>query len=295
MKLGGGPVLVTGSTGQLAMAMQRAAGPLDVRRAGRPMLDFERPDSIDAVFDAIHPGVVVNAAAWTAVDLAETHEAEARRANRDGPERIARLCATAGIPLIHISTDYVFDGRKGSPYVETDATSPTGLYGRTKLEGEHAVIAACPTAIVLRTSWVYSRDGKNFVRTMLGAAAKARVLRVVADQRGCPTTADDLAQAIVALIGVLRDGWRNDYAGIYHAAGTGWTTWHGLATAAFEDAERHGLVPPVVEPIATADWPTPAARPADSRLDCGALHSKFQISLPEWRLSLRRTVSEILN
>ena len=238
--------------------------------------------------------MVVNAAAWTAVDAAEKEVDAAMRANRDGPETLARLCAAAGIPFIHISTDYVFDGDKGAPYVETDATNPTAAYGATKLAGEHAVLAAYPRATILRTSWVYSATGKNFVKTMLGAAQKMDRLRVVADQKGCPTAARDLAVAILGVAARINDGWQDAYAGIFHAAGSGWTTWHGLATAVFEDSARHGQKIPIVDPIRTEDWPTPARRPPDSRLDCEKMARVFGVRQPDWRASVARTVDELL-
>ncbi len=286
-------ILVTGGAGQLATELARAGGDA-VHRAGRPNFDFDRPDTLAATFAAARPTLVVNAAAWTAVDAAEAEPDGAARANRDGPATLAALCADARIPMIHVSTDYVFDGNKGAPYVETDPTSPTAIYGTTKLEGEQAVLAACPQAIVLRTAWVYSAVGKNFVKTMLGAAQKTSTLRVVADQRGNPTAARDLATAILAIAAQLRDGWQPGYAGVFHMAGTGDTTWHGLAIAVFEDAARHGRTPPTVTPIATADWPTPARRPPDSRLDCTKLHRVFGLRLPAWRDSVRLTVDELL-
>jgi dTDP-4-dehydrorhamnose reductase len=286
-------IMVTGGAGQLATAMEHEGGAI-VRRVGRPNFDFDRQTSIAETVQAIRPAFVVNAAAWTAVDAAEADPEAAGRANRDGPAALAALCADAGITLIHISTDYVFDGNKGAPYTEADPTSPTGVYGATKLEGEQAVLAACPRAVVLRTSWVYSAHGKNFVRTMLGAAQKTDRLRVVADQRGCPTSARDLAVAILAIVARLRDGWQDRYAGVFHAAGTGSTTWHGFAEALFQDAAQYGRPVPTVDAIATADWPTPARRPPDSRLDCAKLAQVFDIHLPEWRSGLSRTVAELL-
>jgi dTDP-4-dehydrorhamnose reductase len=285
-------ILVTGGTGQLATALVAAAGSA-VIRVGRPEFDFDRPESLGETFRAASPELVINAAAWTAVDAAETNQEAAARANATGPESLARLCADAGIPLIHVSTDYVFDGCKGEPYTEADPTSPTGVYGSTKRAGELAVLAAHPRAIVARTSWVYAATGKNFVRTMLGAARKTSKLRVVADQTGCPTNADDLALALLAIAAVLESGWRDDYAGVVHVAGTSSTTWHGLATATFEAAGRHGLRMPEVMPITTADWPTPAQRPADSRLDTTRLATVFGHRLPLWRSSLERTVDTI--
>jgi dTDP-4-dehydrorhamnose reductase len=289
-------ILIAGGSGQLAVALVEAAASrrLDVRSVGRPTLDFDRPASIAEVFEDIAPWLVINAAAYTAVDAAEDDADAALRANRDGPAELARLCEAAGIPLIHVSTDYVFDGTKGAPYVETDPTSPQGVYGATKLAGEQAVAATCSRSIILRTSWVYSPRGKNFVRTMLAVGQKNPRLKVVADQRGCPTSARHLAEAIIAIAARLADGgWQDRFAGVYHAAGTGETTWHGLATATFEAAVRHGMTPPTVEPIATDQWPTKARRPPDSRLDCGKLASVFGLHLPPWRDGLDRTVDAI--
>ncbi len=285
-------ILVTGGAGQVATELAARAGDRSTR-VGRPEFDFDQPDTIAALFERVRPRLVVNAAAWTAVDAAEQQEAAAFRANRDGPAALAQLCAAAGVPLIHISTDYVFDGLKGAPYVETDATSPTGVYGSSKLAGEQAVLGY-DRAVVLRTSWVYAAMGKNFVRTMLGAAQKTNVLKVVADQQGCPTNAGDLAEVILAIAARIDTGWRLDYAGVFHAAGTGSTTWHGLAMAAFEQAALHGRPMPTVTPITTADWPTPAKRPPDSRLDCSKLTRVFDMRLPPWRPTLARTVDAIV-
>jgi dTDP-4-dehydrorhamnose reductase len=287
-----GPILVTGGSGQLASALAAAGGDA-VRVVGRPAFDFDRPESIVASFRAAAPWLVVNAAAYTAVDAAEDDAEAAYRANRDGPGALAQLCAAAGVPLIHISTDYVFDGAKGAPYVETDATAPTGVYGASKLAGEQEVLAVWARTIVLRTSWVYAPTGKNFVRTMLRVGAERDRLRVVADQRGCPTTAADLADAILAIAARLREGWRDSYAGVFHAAGSGETTWHGLAVATFEEAARSGARAPVVEAITTADYPTKAKRPADTRLDCGKLAAVFGVRLPDWRPSLARTIEAV--
>jgi dTDP-4-dehydrorhamnose reductase len=295
-------ILVTGGTGQLAQALHdralggAASGALsgeELRVIGRPAFDFDQPEGLQAAMAAHAPSLVINTAAYTAVDRAEQDAAAAARANRDGPAVLAHYCAGAGIPLIHISTDYVFDGLKGAPYVETDAPNPTGVYGATKLAGEQAVLAGCPRAIVLRTSWVYAATGKNFVLTMLNAAAKAPRLRVVADQTGCPSAAIDLADAILAIAARLRGGWTEAFGGVFHLAGTGATTWHGLATAVFEDAARHGLTAPPVDPIATADWPTPARRPPDSRLDCGKLAAVFGVAMPPWRPTLTRVIDSI--
>jgi dTDP-4-dehydrorhamnose reductase len=272
-------ILVTGGSGQLATAMRDLGGAW-VRVVGRPDFDFDTPATIDALF-ASPPKILVNAAAWTAVDLAETEPEAADRANHLGPADIAGLCARHGTRLIHVSTDYVFDGNKGAPYLEDDATNPTGVYGATKLAGEKAVMAACPTAIILRTSWVYAAQGKNFFLTMLNAAKRLPKLRVVADQRGTPSYAPDLAAAILAIIDKGMS-----VSGIFHVTGSGETSWHGFATAIFAEAAKYGYPVPEVEAIATADWPTPAKRPGDSRLDCGKLAHHYGVILPAWQDSL---------
>jgi dTDP-4-dehydrorhamnose reductase len=285
-------LLVTGGSGQLATSLAKAA-PHRVRVVGRPAFDFDDTATLDALFNGEAPALVVNAAAWTAVDLAESQPEAAARANASGPGHLAALCARHNTRLIHVSTDYVFDGEKGAPYVETDQVNPTGVYGATKLAGEQAVLAALPGAVILRTAWVYAETGKNFLRTMLNAATRMDRLRVVADQRGTPTNADDLAAAVLTVAEAMLRG--DAEGGIYHATGSGETTWHGFATAIFEAAGPRGWKVPAVDAIATADWPTPARRPADSRLDCGKLAGSFGARLPPWQTSLRRAVAAICN
>ena len=289
-----GPILVTGGSGQLARALSDAAGTRPMLRVGRPAFDFDAPSTLPAELERIAPAIIVNAAAYTAVDRAETDADAADRANHLGPKLLAAYCARAGIPLIHVSTDYVFDGTKGAPYTERDPTHPSGVYGATKLAGEQAVLAGCDQAMVLRTAWVYSATGRNFVVTMLNAARKNPRLRVVADQIGNPTAAPDLAAAILGIVDSLGDGWGSAYGGVFHAAGSGATSWHGLACAAFAAAAARGQAAPEVEPIATADWPTPVRRPPDSRLDCTRLEQTFGQRLPEWDLTLPGIVDRIL-
>ena len=284
-------ILVTGGTGQVASELAARA---PVTLVGRPEFDFDRPDTIPAAFERAQPSLVVNAAAWTAVDAAEKEPEAAYRANRDGPAALAALCARNGVPLIHLSTDYVFDGAKPAPYVEDDATGPTGVYGASKLAGERAVLESGARAAVLRTAWVYNATGKNFVRTMLGAALKTNQLRVVADQQGCPTHAGDLADAILAVAARMQAGWQPDYGGVFHACGSGSATWHGFALAIFDQAARHGRPAPAVSAITTADYPTPARRPANSRLDCAKLARVFGVALPAWEPSLARTVEAMV-
>lgn len=288
-------ILVTGGSGQLAQALAEAAGDRPLRVVGRPDFDFDRIGALPRVLAEAKPTLVVNAAAYTAVDRAESDAAAAWRANRDGPAVLAAYCGAAGIPLIHVSTDFVFDGSKGAPYTEDDAPNPTSVYGASKLAGEQAVFAACPQAIVLRTSWVYAARGRNFVLTMLNLASTRDRLRVVADQRGCPTAAPDLADAILAIADTIsREGWQPRFAGLFHAAGSGETTWHGLASTAIARAGAYGQKQPeAVEAITSAEFPTPVKRPADSRLDCGKLARVFGLRLPPWENALDRTLARI--
>ncbi len=293
----GAAVLVTGGSGQLATALAGAARREGkILRVGRPLFDFDHPESIAGALAGRRFTAIVNAAAYTAVDAAEDDPEAAFRANRDGPARLAALAAAAGIPLIHVSTDYVFDGTKGAPYLESDPPAPLGIYGASKRAGEEAVLAAGGPALVLRTAWVISPVGRNFVRTMIAARSKTDRLRVVADQRGQPTSAADLAAAIFAIIHRIKsEGWQDRFGGLFHAAGGGETTWHGLATAVFEEAARHGVPPPEIAPIRTGDWPTRARRPADSRLDCTHLAEIFGIRLPLWRESLPPLVDALFD
>jgi dTDP-4-dehydrorhamnose reductase len=234
-----GPVLITGGSGQLGQALVNEAGKrgIDFVAVSRPDFDFDVPATIDACFASAKPSLVVNAAAYTAVDAAETNVEAADRANHIGPARLAELCAAAAIPLIHISTDYVFDGAKGSPYLETDRTGPAGVYGASKRAGELAVLAIAARTIILRTAWVYSAHGKNFARTLLAAARKTTELRVVMDQKGTPTAAPDLAAAILDIASLLATGWKPNYRGIFHATSAGETSWHGFAAAILAAAE----------------------------------------------------------
>jgi dTDP-4-dehydrorhamnose reductase len=291
-----GPILITGGTGQLGHALTHAARErgIDHVAVSRPEFDFDVGETIESCFSSARPRLVVNAAAYTAVDAAETNAEAADRANHTGPGQLAELCAGAGIPLIHISTDYVFDGAKIGAYVETDPTHPAGVYGASKRAGELAVLATGAKAIILRTAWVYSAHGKNFARTMLGAARKTNSLRVVMDQQGTPTAAPDLAAAILDIAALLDAAWKPEYRGIFHATSAGETTWHGFAAAIFAAAEPAGLKPPALTAIRTEEWPTPARRPANSRLDCGKLGLTFGVKLPPWQLSVAPIVQQLV-
>lgn len=290
-------VLVTGRGGQLATGLAAAlpAQGFEAILVGQPEFEFDDPASVAAAFAAARPEAVVNCAAWTAVDAAEDDEPAAFRANALGPAMMAHHCAVAGIPLVQISTDYVFDGRKPTPYVETDAPNPLGAYGRTKLAGEWAALAGHDRTVVLRTAWVFSPVGHNFLRTMLRLGADRDELRVVADQWGSPTAAPDLADAIAGVLARIREnGWQPAYGGVFHATGAGHTTWHGFAEAIFGAAAGRLSTRSVrVLPIATADYPTKAVRPANSRLDCARLAATFGVSLPPWGQGLARVLEGI--
>jgi dTDP-4-dehydrorhamnose reductase len=289
-------ILVTGREGQVASALAEEGPALghEIIRLGRPDFDLSKPEGIRAALVQHRPDVVVSAAAYTAVDQAESEGDLAMAVNGTAPGIIAAAGAELSLPIIHLSTDYVFDGLKPTPYLETDSTGPQGAYGRTKLAGEAAVAAANPHHVILRTAWVYAHRGKNFVRTMLRLAADRPELRVVSDQLGCPTYATDLARAILDISGKLAAGEAGDERfGVFHASGTGDTSWAGFATAIFELAAAQGWPASRVIPIATADYPTPARRPANSRLDCNKLHKVYGIRQPHWFDGLSRCLARL--
>lgn len=293
----GRPILIVGSTGQVARALvERAARHgVPVVAHGRPVLDLERPAGLGSAVVDIRPSAIVNAAAYTAVDKAESEPERAFAINRDGAAALARAAAVLGVPFVHLSTDYVYDGGKAEPYREDDATGPAGVYGRSKLEGEEAVRAASPKAIILRTAWVYSPFGNNFVKTMLRLAGERDRLRVVADQVGSPTSALDIAEAILAILRRIEPDRPEAWAGTYHLAGSGEASWCDLARATLEIAAMHGRRAVPVDAITTADYPTPARRPANSRLDTERLAEAFGVRLPPWRESLEVTVARLLS
>ncbi|HLL31933.1 MAG TPA: dTDP-4-dehydrorhamnose reductase [Allosphingosinicella sp.] len=289
-------LLVTGREGQLArsLAERGAALPgLLIETVGRPRFDLERPDSIEAAIAASAADVVINAAAYTAVDRAEDEPERAFRVNGAAAGEVAAAARRAGARVIQVSTDYVFDGTGEGPYDETAPTRPLGVYGRSKLAGELSVAEANPDHVVLRTAWVYSAHGRNFVRTMLGAAARGDELTVVADQRGNPTAADDLADGILAMVAAWRDRPRLGLGGTYHLAGTGEASWFDFAGHIMAEAERLGLPSALVKPIRTEEWRTPAARPKNSMLDCGRFEADFGFRAPHWKRSSTQVIERM--
>ena len=288
-------VLVIGSSGQLAKSLaERARGSagIDLTLIGRPAIDLEIPGSAASAIATAAPDVVINAAAYTAVDLAEDEPERAFRVNADAAGEIA-TATPGGARLIQISTDYVFDGRAEAAYREDAETNPLNAYGRSKLAGEENVRSGNPEHLIVRTSWVYSSFGRNFVATMMGAAGRNEQLTVVDDQHGCPTSARDLAEGIFAVMDVWNRGNRTGIGESYHLAGTGSTSWCGFAQAIMDERREHGLKTAAVVPIQTADWPTRAERPRNSVLNSGKFLRDFGFAMPEWRSSLAEVVGRL--
>jgi dTDP-4-dehydrorhamnose reductase len=288
-------LLVTGTNGQVARALVDRAGKLPaiaVVAVGRPQLDLENTATILPAIAEARPDVIVNAAAYTAVDKAETEPQLAFSINREGAAAVAAAARGLGVPLIHLSTDYVFSGSKTTAYVEDDETGPLGVYGKSKLAGELAVRTASAEALILRTSWVYSPFGSNFVKTMLRLAGERPQLRVVDDQVGTPTSALDLAEAILRIAPRVRE--KAGAGATFHVAGSGSTSWCGLAKQVFETSRLMGGPTADVVPISTPEYPTPARRPANSSLDTSAFHICFGHSLRDWRAGVEDTVGRII-
>ncbi|MDR0183162.1 dTDP-4-dehydrorhamnose reductase [Lysobacter arvi] len=292
-------LLLLGANGQVGHALRRSLArvgeTIAATRSGRvddgtacEALDLADLHGIASFVARVRPDVVVNAAAYTAVDRAEDDADAAFRINAQAAGRLADACADLGIPLVHYSTDYVFDGRGSRPYREDDATSPLGVYGRSKREGEEAIARSGARHLILRTAWVYGGYGHNFMRTMLRLGAERDELRVVADQRGCPTPAWLVADVTAHVLqrGILASGVR-------HLVAAGETTWHGFAEAIFAEALDAGRIAraPRVQPIATRDYPTRAVRPAYSVLATDRLCAEYGIELPHWRAALRETLA----
>jgi dTDP-4-dehydrorhamnose reductase len=292
-------LLLVGANGQVGDALRRSLAPLGeviaTTRNGRlddetdcEALDLSDLDAIAPLVARVRPDVIVNAAAYTAVDRAEDDVEAAFRINAQAPGRLAEAGVACGASLVHYSTDYVFNGRGSRPYREDDATDPLGVYGRSKRDGELAINASGARHLILRTAWVYGLHGHNFLRTMLRVGAEKDELRVVADQHGCPTPAWLIADVTAA---VLRKGIAA--SGVRHLVASAETTWHGFAEAIFDEASERGLIErrPAVIPIATADYPTRAVRPAYSALDTTRLRDEYALELPDWRDALARTLA----
>ena len=291
-------IAVTGTRGQVARALLEAGrlNGVEVVGIGRPDLDFAAPATIRPALAKERPDLVVNAAAYTAVDQAEAEPEIARLVNGNAAGVVAEAARDLRIPMIHLSTDYVFDGSLDRPYRETDRVGPTGVYGASKLLGESMVADTHPDHVILRTAWVYGPFGTNFVKTMLRLGTERDEVAVVADQLGCPTSAPDLADAILAIGELLAKRPQDDsLRGVFHLAGAGEATWAAFAQVIFAEAEALGRPPVRVRAISSADYPMRARRPANSRLDCSKLGERFGLALPSWRSSVAVCVRRLLD
>lgn len=288
-------VLITGARGQVGHELLRLAPEgFQAHGLGSTALDIASAAEVSRVVEAYRPQLIINAAAYTAVDKAESEVERAFAVNRDGVANLAIAAERLGIPLLHISTDYVFAGDGSLPYREDDPTGPTGVYGASKLAGEQALAANCSRHIVLRTSWVFGSHGNNFVKTMLRLGREREELGVVADQHGCPTSAASIARALWALAVQYRDGGALQW-GLYHFSGSPACSWHEFATAIFQQAHELGILEriPLVRAIATKDYPTPARRPAWSVMDCSKLRLAHDIHQSDWREELHQVLREL--
>jgi dTDP-4-dehydrorhamnose reductase len=288
-------ILVLGASGQVATCVASlGSGPkhFDVTCIGRPRLDITLDTQVFETVSAHRPDILINASAYTDVERAEDEPEAAFAVNCHGVANLAQSAAKLQIPFIHISTDYVFSGEKQTPYIETDAVGPINAYGRSKLEGERAIQSALDDYVILRTSWVYSPFGKNFLKTMMSLFQTRDQLNVVADQIGCPTSAWDIAQAILDVCAAREKG--NKKSGIYHLAGTGITSWHGFATAIRDLSKAANGRDVSVNPISSSAYPTKAKRPQNSALDSSKIHLDFSIQLPPWHDSLALCHQQLL-
>lgn len=290
-------IAVTGKQGQVVQSLVER-GPFfghEVVTIGRPEFDLADPDGIERLLRELEPDAVVSAAAYTAVDKAESEPELAQAVNVDGPHALAQTAAALGIPLVHLSTDYVFDGRADRPYREDDAVAPLGVYGRTKLAGEEAILAAHgANSAILRTAWVFSPFGSNFAKTMLRLAGDRAEVSVVADQIGNPTSALEIADGVLRVTQNLVQDTALDLRGVFHMTARGETSWAGFAAEIFEISARHGGPSAVVREIPTVDYPTPARRPANSRLDCTKLAQLHDIRLPDWKAAAKAVVARLV-
>ena len=290
-------IAVTGKAGQVVTSLieRGSAAGHEVIALGRPEMDLGDPASVAREFEAAAPDAIVSAAAYTAVDKAESESELAYAVNGAGAGAVAKAAKALGVPLVHVSTDYVFNGRLDRPYVESDPTGPTGVYGASKLAGEQAVLAEHPDSVVLRTAWVYSPFGSNFLKTMLRLADSRDEIGVVADQRGNPSSALDIADAIFAIAANLHRSESQGQRGIFHMAGTGDASWAEFAEAIFAGSAEMGGPKAQVRHIAAAAYPTPAKRPANSQLDCTKLAQRHGVRLPRWEASMKEVLARLLS
>jgi len=291
-------ILVTGAQGQIGRELVAIAAShgYEVFAAGRAELDITNADNVNALFKQHNPDIVINAAAYTAVDKAETEQDMAYAINRDGAKNLGLACKEHSIPLFHISTDYVFNGEKNEPYKEDDEVSPLGVYGESKWQGEQAIREHHTKSLILRVAWVFGAQGNNFVKTMLRLANERNELNVVADQFGGPSPAKEIALALIQLVDLYKQNNNFDW-GTYHFCGKPKTTWHDFANEIFNQANKIGILNKkiTVNAITTEQYPTPAKRPQNSMLDCAKIKETFDIDMPDWRAGLLNVLTEINN
>ena len=282
-------ILITGGSGQVGHCLKaQLEGCAELSVPDSSALNIADRRSVRQAVETFRPDYIINAAAYTAVDKAESDAERAFAVNRDGARHLAEAAEAAGAAMLHISTDYVFDGAGGAPYDEAAPTAPQNIYGASKLAGEQAVLAACRRAVVMRTSWVFGANGQNFVKTMLRLGRERDSLGIVADQYGAPTAAADIAAALITIVRRHTPEQLEERAGIYHYCGSPYANWFEFAETIFAEAAAQGVLAkiPAVKPIGTADYPTPAKRPTDSRLDCGKIRAVFGIGPCDWHSAL---------
>ena len=287
--------MFTGTTGQLGFELirQSAGFSFEAVPISEDELDITDLDWVRKIFQRVQPDIVINPAAYTHVDQAESEPEKAFQVNKDGAENLAKVCVDYDIPMIHVSTDYVFDGKKTEPYVEDDAVRPLGVYGKSKAAGERAIVSFLPKHIIIRTSWLYGVYGHNFVKTMIRLGKERQELSVVSDQFGCPTSATDLSAAILSvteqILKASKPAW-----GIYHFCGKGITSWHRFAETIFELVGRiQSTKPPVVHPITTSEYPTQAERPAYAAMNCDRIRAHFGVKQIPWQQSIEEVIKRI--
>ncbi|MBE2898394.1 dTDP-4-dehydrorhamnose reductase [Pasteurellaceae bacterium 20609_3] len=288
-------ILITGSKGQVGTCLcERLNGQATILAVDRSELDITERNSVLAIVDSFNPDIIINAAAYTAVDKAEIEQEIAEKINRDGPRNLAEAAELRNVPLLHISTDYVFDGKTADIYTEESQVNPQSVYGRTKLAGELASFEKCSKVIILRTAWVFSEHGNNFVKTMLRLASQNETLKVVGDQCGGPTYAGDIADALIKISNLIVNKQHVEY-GIYNFTGKPYVSWYEFAQAIIEDGFSEGILSkkPIIQKIKTTEYPTLAVRPLNSRLELNKIYRNFEIEPSNWNKSLKYVIRKI--
>jgi dTDP-4-dehydrorhamnose reductase len=293
-------ILLTGKDGQLGFELQRALRPLgEIIAVNRQQCDLAKPDSIRSIIQSVKPDLIINSAAYTSVDLAETEISLAKAINADAPGIIGEEASKLGASVIHYSTDYVFDGTKLDPYIETDLTNPHSIYGKTKRDGESALLASCPKTLIFRSSWIVGMHGRNFAKTILRLAEEKETLNVISDQFGSPTSAILISDVTAKIVGETKiSNLENIPYGLYHLVASGETTWYEYARfvvgKAIESGKNIKLLPDNIKPISSLDYPQPAKRPRNSRMDTQHFQKTFMLELPDWKLGVNKILQGIL-